>query len=160
MEDSKAGYRFFSDIFSRYNIPCISAQGKSNIYPELLRQEYSTALVIADGAAFGSEIERVLSLEKVKDKKRILYLPESFEWMILKSGILKENEIQEILEAPYNYIESENFFSWERFFTSLLENKTRGTYLRYDKTSLNKSYVNPKEQTAIINVMPDFIWNR
>lgn len=159
IEDSNAGYRFFSNFFSKHGIQCISAQGKSNIYQELLRQNYSTALVIADGAAFGPEIERVLSLKKIKDKNLVIYLPESFEWMILRSGILKENEIQEIIAQPYNYIESKQFFSWERFFTALLVDKTQGTYLKYDKTVLNSSYVNPKEQAAIIDVMPDLVFD-
>jgi len=46
----------------------MSAQGKSNVYRELLHQNYSTALVIVDGAAFGPEIEKVLSLKKLKGK--------------------------------------------------------------------------------------------
>lgn len=158
VEDAKAGFQFFSGFFSQYDIPCIPAQGKSNVYRELLRQTYSTVLVIADGAAFGPEIERVLSLQKFNDKKLMIYLPESFEWMILKSGILKEVRLEAILERPYDYIKSERFFSWERFFTSLLTDETSGTYLQYDKTSLNRSYRNPKEQAAIIDVMPDLLF--
>ena len=154
VEDSKAGHQFFSDFFSQYHIPCISAKGKSNVYQELLRQTYSTVLVIVDGAAFGPEIERTLSLKRLKDKNLIIYLPESFEWIILKSGILKKGRIQTILEHPYDHIESSKFFSWERFFTSLLIDETSGTYLQYDKSSLNRSYLNPKERAAIVNVMP------
>lgn len=155
VEDSNAGYQFFSDFFSKYDIPCISAQGKSNIYSELLNQDYSTALVIADGAAFGPEIEKVLFLKKLKGKKLMIYLPESFEWMILRSGLLKEGRLQAILDSPYDYIESRKYFSWERFFTSLLTDETSGTYLQYNKTSLNRIYVKSKEQAAIVGVMPD-----
>lgn len=155
VEDSNAGFQFFCDFFSKHGIPCVSARGKSNIYRELLHQTYLTALVIADGAAFGPEIEKVLSLKKLKDKKLMIYLPESFEWMILKSGLLKERRIYDILESPYDHIESKEFFSWERFFTSLLTDETSGTYLQYDKTSLNRSYMNSREQAAIVNVMPD-----
>ena len=115
VEDSNAGWQFFSDFFSKYDESCISAQGKSNIHWELLHQTYSTALVIVDGTAFGPEIERVLSLKKLNDKNLIIYLPESFEWMTLKSGLLKEGRIHDILESPYDHIESKNFFSWERF---------------------------------------------
>ena len=49
----------------------------------------------------------------------ILYLPESFEWLILLSGVLESNEIEQILDEPYAYIESKEWFSWERFFTGL-----------------------------------------
>ena len=86
--------------------------------------------MIADGAAFGSEIDRVLQL--IKSSANItLYLPESFEWLLLTSGIFKEKEIARILEEPSDYIESRKYFSWERFFTALLIEKSQDTYLRY-----------------------------
>ena len=56
-------------------------------------------LVIVDGVAFGSEIEK---------------LPESFEQMILKSGIMEENKIKEILNHPEEYIESKNILVGRR----------------------------------------------
>lgn len=46
-----------------------------------------------------------------------MYLPESFEWMILNAGVVQEKEIMEILKEPEKYIESQKYFSWERFFT-------------------------------------------
>ncbi len=46
-------------------------------------------LVIADGAAFGSEIDRVMQLIGGKDQV-VLYLPESFEWLILKAKSSKK----------------------------------------------------------------------
>lgn len=73
-------------------------------------------LVIADGAAFGSEIDRVLKLIR-ENETAALYLPESFEWLILKSGVLKNNQIDQMLDEPAEYIESREYFSWERFFT-------------------------------------------
>lgn len=48
-------------------------------------------LVIVDGAAFGSEFEKLRRLNNQID----LYLPESFEQMILKSGIMEENRVSE-----------------------------------------------------------------
>jgi hypothetical protein len=47
-------------------------------------------LVIVDGAAFGSEFEKLRRLNNQID----LYLPESFEHMILKSGIMEENRVK------------------------------------------------------------------
>jgi hypothetical protein len=47
-------------------------------------------LVIVDGAAFGSEFEKLRRLNNQID----LYLPESFEQMILKSGIMEENRVK------------------------------------------------------------------
>lgn len=158
IEDSNAGYQFFSNFFSQHGVPCVSAQGKSNIYRELLQRSYSIVLVIADGAAFGPEVERILPLNKLRDKKLIIYLPESFEWMILKSGLLKQGHLQAILERPYDYIESEKFSSLERFFTSLLVDVTSGTYLQYNKASLNRAYMDPKEQATIVSTMPEMLF--
>ena len=61
-------------------------------------------LVIVDGAAFGLEFEKLRRLNNQID----LYLPESFEQMILKSGIMEENRVKEILNHPEEYIESKN----------------------------------------------------
>ncbi len=153
VEDSNSGFQFFGDFFNKHGINCISANGKSNIYSELIAREYTTALVIADGAAFGPEIERVLAVKKARNV--IVYLPESFEWIVLKSGLIKEKEITEILEEPSAHIESSKYFSWERFFTALLVQKTNGNYLQYSKTELNSSYVQEHEQKAIIDVLPE-----
>lgn len=49
-----------------------------------------------------------------------LYLPESFEWIILSSELLEDKEIKDIMDKPENYIESQEYFSWERFFESCL----------------------------------------
>ena len=69
-----------------------------------------------------------------------LYIPESFEWLILSANPLKDSEIRQILEAPSDYIESRDFFSWERYFTHVLTEKTQGTYLQYSKYRLNEAY--------------------
>ena len=156
VEDSNSGYQFFENFFSKHGVQCVSANGKSNIYRELINCKYSTALIIADGAAFGPEIERVLSLKKAKNL--IIYLPESFEWIVLSSGIVKDNEVNEKLAEPSNYIESQKYFSWERFFTALLNDKTNDTYLQYDKSSLNPVYTHKNEQNAIIKIMPKIIF--
>ena len=47
-------------------------------------------LVIVDGAAFSLEFEKLRRLNNQID----LYLPESFEQMILKSGIMEENRVK------------------------------------------------------------------
>ena len=70
-----------------------------------------------------------------------LYIPESFEWLILASGVLKDAEIQGILEEPSVYIESRDFFSWERYFTKLLVEKSKDTFLEYSKKKINPAYL-------------------
>lgn len=99
---------------------------------EQLKAETESICVIADGAAIGPEMDALykMSVEKGNIK---LYLPESFEWIILSSELLEDKEIKDIMDKPENYIESQEYFSWERFFTKLLVDKTAGTYLKYQK---------------------------
>lgn len=152
-EDSNSGYYFFSSVASD-TIQCISAGGKTNIYKALIDNKDRFCLVIADGAAFGPEMEKISEMIS-SGYKVSLYLPESFEWIILKSGIIDGNRIKEILAHPEDYIDSRKYFSWERFFTSLLINETDGTYLKYAKNRLNQVYLNDRERNAILDVLPD-----
>lgn len=155
VEDSNSGYQFFKNIFEEYSIPCVSAQGKSNICAKIEKTPIgSTILVIADGAAFGPEMEKVLTQRHKRNI--VLFLPESFEWMILSSELIKDSEIDPILQEPSGFIESSQYFSWERFFTSLLIDKTKGSYLRYNKHELNPVYLQKHEKEAIQHLLPKF----
>lgn len=148
-EDSNSGYQFFNQICEENELKCESMNGKSNIFHYLNMHRNEKILVIADGAAFGSEIARVLQL--IKGRKNIaIYLPESFEWMILASGILKKSEIDKIINAPYDYIESSEYFSWERFFAAVLIEMTKDTYLAYAKKKLNPTYLTPSVKNEIL----------
>lgn len=155
VEDSKSGYQFFKNICDKFKIPCISSAGKSKIYSEIIKNPVDNILIIADGAAFGAEIENIISLMKIKNLG--IYLPESFEWLILKSGLIKENNIDKILENPSDYIDSQKYFSWELFFTDLLKKSTNGTYLEYSKAKLNPAYLQEKESKMIMKEMPVLI---
>ena len=151
VEDSNSGYEFFSALCNKEGMKCISAKGKSNVYAAIRDCTAEVVLVVADGAAFGPELERALSLRKVKNV--MYFLPESFEWLILKSGLIESSEVQEILQHPQDFIESKRYISWERFFTALLVDKTKDSYLKYSKSKLNKNYLNKKEQSAINSVI-------
>ena len=153
VEDSNAGYTFFKHFFDKTGCRCISAKGKSNIAREILKSDKEArVLVIADGAAFGPEMEPVLKSGCAR--KVSLYLPESFEWLVLKSGLVDGNEVQTILDDPCGYIESKEHFSWEQFFTALLTEKTKGSYLAYHKKKLNEVYLQEKEKAAILRNTP------
>lgn len=62
-----------------------------------------------------------------------LYLPESFEWLILMSDCLDDPSIRKMSADWGGYINSRQFFSWEQFFSDLLIQKKQGTYLQYSK---------------------------
>lgn len=150
VEDSNSGYEFFKSISTEKNIACLSAGGKSNIFSLLKKQSSEEICVIADGAAIGPEMNRLYK-ETLKKKNIHLYLPESFEWLILSSGLISDKDIKIMLEEPENYIDSAEYFSWERFFTKLLMERTEETYLKYSKSKLNSNYLHEKNKEKIVN---------
>ena len=111
--------------------------------------------VIADGAAFGAFAARVLEYAKERGKV-LLYLPESFEWLILKSGAVTGKEFKEILERPEEYIDSSQYMSWEQFFTEKLEDITREDAVKhYQKSKLSPYYISSNVKASILKVLPD-----
>lgn len=151
-EDSNAGFEFFNHICREKGIACVAAGGKSNLFALLMTEAEENTLVVADGAAIGSEMEKLMDLLRVKSNV-YLYLPESFEWLILSSGVLEDHEIPAILESPWEYVDGKEFFSWERYFSALLIAKTQGTHLAYAKGQLNPAYFRGSIAGRIIKVM-------
>ena len=151
-EDSNSGFQFFQAVCTENGIFCESAGGKSNIFKMLSDRTGENVLVVADGAAFGSQMERIMQLLALQPDSHI-YLPESFEWLILRSGLLEDTEVDEILKSPGNHVESQQYFSWERYFTAVLMQKTADSYLKYTKSKLNPVYLQEHEKKAILSEM-------
>lgn len=156
-EDSKSGYQFFNSVCG---INCVSANGNSGIIKCM--QQYldieSDVLVFADGAAIGAFFDELIKISNLKKSgKFIIVLPESFEWVLLKSGIIKNNELPFLLSNPENFSEfvdkgtKQNYFSWERLFTKKIIQYTNGTYLQYSKDTLNTNYVTGRVRKAILD---------
>lgn len=68
--------------------------------------------------------------------------------------------MRDILEHPQDFIESREYFSWERFFSDLLVQYTRGTYLHYSKRKLNEVYLHEKNKMAILCVMEKIVFEK
>mgnify|MGYP000009525249 FL=1 len=151
-EDSNSGYQFFNSVCRQQQLKCETMNGKSNVFHYLNMHKNERILVIADGAAFGSEIDRVTQLMGGKDQV-VLYLPESFEWLILKAKVVKSKWADQVLEKPWEYVESKTYFSWERFFTAVLIEETNGSYLAYAKRKLNPAYLNDSVKDSILEQM-------
>ena len=139
-EDSNSGYQFWTHAFKNSHVT--SSNGNGNLIKQVEELGPGDALVIADGAAFGSLMESCMSSFQVQTDRRIsLWLPESFEYLILKSGVLKSEEITQILENISEYVECEKYESWESFFTELLVTLTAGGVEKYSKNVLNAYYL-------------------
>ena len=153
-EDANSGYQLFTKVGEKYGIVCISAAGKDNIKQKILPLKSEKILVIADGAAFGPQMNDIYHLMQEDGAKFSLYLPESLEWLLLKADLLGQPDILEILQHPADFIESSEFFSWERFFTNLLEQRTKDIpYMRYDKAKLPEFYLQEENLEKIIAEM-------
>ena len=139
-EDSNSGYQFWTKALVGSKV--ISSNGNANIIKQVKNLESGDTLVIADGAAFGSLIESCLSSFRTQTNRRIsLWMPESFEYLILKSGVLRNEELISILNNVSQYVESEKYESWENFFTELLITLTADGVERYSKNVLNAYYL-------------------
>ena len=76
-------------------------------------------------------------------------MPDSFEWLILKSGIVHAERLADIMKTPGDFIESQKFFSWENFFEDFLVQETRRTSFQYAKSNLNDVYKQKANQKRI-----------
>lgn len=152
VEDSNSGYDFFSSVCGEHGISCKSAGGKSKIKDILRKTQKENVLLIADGAAIGPEMNELFQYMKMHPGTKC-YLPESFEWIILKSGMIDGNDVQDILGHPQDFVESQMFFSWEQFFTNILIHYTRGTYLQYNKSKLNGAFLQGKVKKMLLDTM-------
>lgn len=75
------------------------------------------------------------------------------EWLlkIADKKDVTNKEISQILDNPSDFIDSKEYFSWEQFFTKLLIQKTKSTFLKYSKRKLNKNYLEDSIKSKIIN---------
>ena len=152
-EDSNSGYQFFKSICEKSKIVCLTSGGKSGLLLTSRKLDSEErVLLIADGAAFGPEMDRVMKY-LANHKNIYLYVPESFEWLVLSSGVLKDSDVQGILSSTSDYVESRDYFSWERYFTNLLTVKTQGSFLQYSKRVLNPAYLTGQVRESILRVM-------
>lgn len=159
-EDSNSGYEFFSELSMPQNISCISANGKSNVIKCLQNTSKTsgTRLVIADGAAFGSEMKDVYEYLNTIGNV-VLYAPESFEWLLLSSNAIPNIKIADILSQPENYIDSKEYSSWERYFTALLTDQTANDPVwSYSQKKLSHIYLSSKVLNAVKKLMHLIIW--
>ncbi len=156
-EDSNSGHQFFSHLFKYSRV--ISAGGNSKVLGEIQKQKAGEdVLVIVDGAAFGAMIEECLEYFATRDSQRIsIWMPESFEYLILKSGMIQAKELSEILDSASDYVEAKEYESWERYFTWLLISLTSDKEYPYSKRRLAEYYMQDKNVQQMTEIFPEAI---
>ena len=151
-EDSNAGYQCFSMVF---DIDCQAAGGKSKILGLLREEEDIRVISIEDGAAFGSEMGRVFRYLEYSGKECVIYAPESFEYLVLKSGII--DVPASVTEETYLHADSKRYMSWEEFYTDYLVQNTKDTVFRYRKSELGSAYRSERFVDRIKTLLPEQI---
>ena len=156
-EDSNSGYEFWQNAVK--SCECIPAHGKDNVLNTIkdIGKQSMRYLVVVDGAAFGSEIEELLQYMRYKNPSLEVYAPESFEYLILSSGLFQDKVIVDKIENTSEYADSVKYMSWERFYTALLVEVTNRTQMKYDKDKLNVYYLSERNKNLILKQVPDVL---
>ena len=149
-EDSHAGYQFYLHHYDGTSVVCSSAGSNSGIFSWLQAHHDEKVFVVADGAAFGSEMNRVMELQHQFPDKITLCLPECFEWLILQSGLIDIPGLDAQLESPSESINSQRYFSWENFFEEYLIQQTAGTHYAYSKSQIHRFYTVRENSSRIV----------
>jgi hypothetical protein len=158
-EDSKAGYQYWKHICGQHSVECMTAESKTSVYKTFSEHEGKKVLVIADGAAFGPEMERLVLKQENSNKKLAICLPESFEWLLLSSGILERSDVVGNIDFGNVRnlrleIDSSVYFSWEQYFTELLERITKDSrYCKYSKAKLPDFYTENSNVAKVLNLL-------
>ena len=153
-EDSNSGNDFFSLLFPDR---CISSNGKSKIKNVLAHHSGKKILAVVDGAAFGPEMQDCMDIATSIGGAISLYAPESFEYIILRSGIIEIPKA--VTDETWNYADSVRYFSWEEFYTAYLSDETRNSVSQYSKARLSEYYKTAGNIDKIKSVLPECIRN-
>ncbi|MBO5070403.1 MAG: hypothetical protein J6C37_08585, partial [Roseburia sp.] len=130
-EDEEAGLEYYKAIFGDDVVT--TSKGNGALYKFANRD----TLLIGDGAAIGPHMYKLI------ENHANLFLPESFEFLLLQSSLFKKDvEVRNLLNHKEEIISAE-YRSWEEYFTAFLIEHTANTMLAYTKKKLNPCYVEP-----------------
>lgn len=150
VEDSKSGYQFFETRFSDSDLVCETGKNNSGLLKWLDANADKRVFAIADGAAFGAYAQKALRLQDEHRSSMAICLPESFEWLLMASGVVRNDVIKKALEDPSSFVDSSEHESWEQFFCSLLKRETAGTSFAYQNNKLANVYVNAENADKVM----------
>lgn len=125
IEGIGSDYLFFKNTLLGCDV--VSAEGKNRLVPLLQyimsEMDYRSIFLFADGASYGYNMllheDFLTTLSESKEIDVRLFFPNSFEWLVLKSGLLRIDD--DIVEYPENYFDTKDFSGIEPFFTEKLK---------------------------------------
>ena len=84
-----------------------------------------------------------------------IFAPESFEYLILKSGIVEVPKT--VTDETWDHADSVKFFSWEEFYTYYLADVTRNGIKQYSKRKLGDYFKTAGSIESICKALPECI---
>ena len=152
-EDSNAGNEMMRAVFK---CECIPAHGNGNILNTLKQNKtLKNRMIFADGAVFGAYYTEIFEyiINNYLDNV-LIWLPESFEYLILTSGIAGNIDAK-YLEFTYDYADTIEYETWEQYYTKLLiEQTAKETAFRYSKRKLTFGYLQPQSIEKFKTTIP------
>ena len=143
---------FFNKVYGKDIV--IAAKGNGNInsaISDLVDCEDKNVVVYVDGAAYGSLIDSTMANLKLLDcKDWYLIAHESFEYDILMSKYFMR-KFKSRIQGYEDNIDSKIFQSWERYFTYLLSELSKGSKMKYTKSKMPEYYLGNSILNDILN---------
>ena len=137
VEDSNSGLEFYKSHIQR---DIVSTEGKAKFtkaIEDIRDRNYKNVGIIADGAAFGSEIEKVVTaVGREKHLDFSWFIPECTESVLVESGILNFKKLLKFIKSA----DKNKFSSYETMYFKLLKEETENTPALYTKTYINTCY--------------------
>lgn len=164
-EDSNSGYELAKYAFDSEKMRVISAGGNASVYRTLMKNggENDQICVDVDGAAFGPYIEPVLKFAELQGTISVS-APESFEFILLHlDSVMKHLSLDHgELSRTYDFCDSKDFITWERYYENLLnEITTEHLGFSYGKSKLNPYFLNGRcAELFIEQICKSFIKRR
>lgn len=141
-EDSKVGYSFFKNTLPNTEVVKLGGTGEITKFGKYVKKyvgEGDIAYLVADGCAFGFLMPYFMEERRVAEKygyKIRLFLPASFEYMLLSCGIVPNVSIDRLINA-YSYSRIEKYMSLEKYYEDYLSEVTSGKLSKNSKALEN-----------------------
>lgn len=147
-EDSGSGFEFYKHIIPLNHI---SSRGNKGILKLLVVED--SKMIILDRVGYGKWINTLINSIESNDYNTILNLQNSFEYVILKSGVLG-NDLDD-----FELIESElklnNINSEKIYFEMLISISNKDKKTRYTKKYINPWYLESKILNKLITTIKE-----
>lgn len=141
-EDSKVGYSFFKNTLPNTEVVKLGGTGEITKFGKYVKKyvgEGDIAYLVADGCAFGFLMPYFMEERRVAEKygyKIRLFLPASFEYMLLSCGVVPNVSIDRLINA-YSYSRIEKYMSLEKYYEDYLSEVTSGKLSKNSKALEN-----------------------